>query len=225
MIELKSVTKIYDGNVIGVEDISLKIDKGEFVFLVGESGSGKSTMLKLLMKEVNPTSGRLIMNDQDVTKLSRGKTALLRRKMGIVFQDYRLLPQKTVYENVAFAMEAIEETQRKIRRNVPRVLNMVGLAHKSKNFPNEISGGEQQRTAIARALVNNPLFLLADEPTGNLDPRNSEEIMELMDYINSRGTTVIVATHDKEIVNRRKKRVIHLVDGHVVRDSEGGYDL
>ncbi len=225
MIELKNVTKLYDGNVIGVENVSLKIEQGEFVFLVGESGSGKSTMLKLLMKEVNPTSGQIIIDNQDVTKLRSGKTAMLRRKMGIVFQDYRLLPKKTVYENVAFAMEAIEETRRKIRRNVPRVLNMVGLAHKSKNFPNEISGGEQQRTAIARALVNNPLFLLADEPTGNLDPRNSDEIMELMEYINSRGTTVIIATHDKEIVNRMHKRVIHLVGGHIVRDSEGGYDL
>lgn len=225
MIELKHVSKIYDGNVVGVEDVNLKIEKGEFVFLVGESGSGKSTMLKLLMKEVNPTSGQLIIDQQDVTKLRSGKTSMLRRKMGIVFQDYRLLPKKTVYENVAFAMEAIEESQRKIRRNVPRVLNMVGLAHKSRNFPNEISGGEQQRTAIARALVNNPLFLLADEPTGNLDPRNSDEIMELMEYINSRGTTVIVATHDKDIVNRMRKRVIHLIDGHVVRDSKGGYDL
>ena len=150
MIEFKNVTKLYDGNVIGVENVSLKIEQGEFVFLVGESGSGKSTMLKLLMKEVNPTSGQIIIDNQDVTKLRSGKTAMLRRKMGIVFQDYRLLPKKTVYENVAFAMEAIEETRRKIRRNVPRVLNMVGLAHKSKNFPNEISGGEQQRTAKRR---------------------------------------------------------------------------
>ena len=224
MIELKNVTKVYDGNVVGVEDVSLKIERGEFVFLVGESGSGKSTLLKLLMKEVNPTSGQLIIDNQDVTKLRSNKTAMLRRKMGIVFQDYRLLPKKTVYENVAFAMEAIEETRRKIRRNVPKVLNMVGLSHKSRNFPNEISGGEQQRTAVARALVNKPLFLLADEPTGNLDPRNSEEIMELMEYINQQGTTVIIATHDKNMVNRMNKRVIQVEDGKIVRDSKGGYD-
>ncbi|MBQ7063457.1 MAG: cell division ATP-binding protein FtsE [Firmicutes bacterium] len=225
MIELKDVTKIYDGNVVGVENVSLKIEHGEFVFLVGESGSGKSTMLKLLMKEVNPTSGEIFIDNQNVTRLGRGKTAKLRRKMGIVFQDYRLLPKKTVYENVAFAMEAIEETKRRIRRNVPRVLNMVGLANKSKNFPNEISGGEQQRTAIARALANNPTFILADEPTGNLDPRNSDEIMELMEYINSKGTTVIIATHDQDVVDRMQKRVIHLVNGHVVKDAKGGYAI
>ena len=176
------------------------------------------------MKEVNPTSGQLIIDNQDVTKLRSNKTAMLRRKMGIVFQDYRLLPKKTVYENVAFAMEAIEETRRRIRRNVPKVLNMVGLSHKSRNFPNEISGGEQQRTAVARALVNNPLFLLADEPTGNLDPRNAEEIMDLMEYINEKGTTVIIATHDKNMVNRMNKRVIQVEDGKIVRDSKGGYD-
>ena len=225
MIELKDVTKIYDGNVVGVENVSLKIEHGEFVFLVGESGSGKSTMLKLLMKEVNPTSGEIFIDNQNVTRLGRGKTAKLRRKMGIVFQDYRLLPKKTVYENVAFAMEAIEETKRRIRRNVPRVLNMVGLANKSKNFPNEISGGEQQRTAIARALANNPTFILADEPTGNLDPRNSDEIMELMEYINSKGTTVIIATHDQDVVDRMQKRVIHLVNGPVVKDAKGGYAI
>ena len=224
MIELKNVTKVYDGNVVGVEDVSLKIERGEFVFLVGESGSGKSTLLKLLMKEVNPTSGQLIIDNQDVTKLRSNKTAMLRRKMGIVFQDYRLLPKKTVYENVAFAMYAIEETRLRIRRNVPKVLNMVGLSHKSRNFPNEISGGEQQRTAVARALVNNPLFLLADEPTGNLDPRNAEEIMDLMEYINEKGTTVIIATHDKNMVNRMNKRVIQVEDGKIVRDSKGGYD-
>lgn len=225
MIELQNVTKIYDGNVVGVENVSLKIEKGEFVFLVGESGSGKSTLLKLLMKEVDPTKGKVIMEGKDVTRFRSRKTALLRRKMGIVFQDYRLLPQKTIYENVAFAMEAIEEKTRKIRRNVPRVLNLVGIAHKSRNFPNEVSGGEQQRCAIARALVNNPLFLLADEPTGNLDPRNSDEIMELIQYINEQGTTVIIATHDADIVNRMQKRVVHLVNGHIVRDEIGGYEV
>ena len=176
------------------------------------------------MKEVDPTSGKIVIDGQDVTHLRRRKTAKLRRKMGIVFQDYRLLPRKTVYENVAFAMEAVEESPRRIRRNVPKVLNMVGLSHKSRNFPNEISGGEQQRTAIARALANQPVFLLADEPTGNLDPRNSDEIMELMEDINELGITVIIATHDKDIVDRMQKRVVHLVDGHIIRDAKGGYD-
>lgn len=225
MIEFQNVSKVYDGKVVGVTGINLKIEKGEFVFLVGESGSGKSTLLKLIMKEVNPSSGKIFFEGKDVTRLRSGKTAKLRRKMGIVFQDYRLLPQKTVYENVAFAMEVIEEKPRRIRRNVPKVLNMVGISHKSRSFPNEISGGEQQRTAIARALVNNPVFLLADEPTGNLDPRNSIEIMELIDYINKQGTTVIIATHDRTMVNRMQKRVIHLVDGRIVKDAQGGYDL
>lgn len=225
MIELQNVTKIYDGNVIGVQDANIKIDQGEFVFLVGESGSGKSTLLRLLIKEINPTSGKIFIDGQNVTRLRSRKTAKLRRRMGFVFQDYRLLPKKTVYENVAFAMEAIEETQRRIRRRVPRVLNMVGLAHKSHNFPNEISGGEQQRTAIARAVANNPVYLLADEPTGNLDPRNAKEIMDLMEHINSLGTTVIIATHDKETVDRMQKRVIHIMDGKVVKDAKGGYDI
>lgn len=225
MIELKNVTKIYDGNVVGVDDVSLKIEQGEFVFLVGESGSGKSTLLKLLMKEINPNAGQILVDNKDVTNIKGRKMAYLRRKMGIIFQDYRLLPQKTIYENVAFAMEAIEESQRKIRRNVPKVLGMVGIAHKSRSFPHEVSGGEQQRTAIARALVNDPEFILADEPTGNLDPRNSEDIMDLMQYINDRGTTVIIATHDQEVVNRMQKRVIHLVNGKVVRDEKGGYEL
>lgn len=225
MIELKNVTKIYDGNVTGVDNLSLKIQDGEFVFLVGESGSGKSTLLKLLMRELVPTEGSITIDGKEITKLRRKKVAELRRNMGIVFQDYRLLPKRTVYENVAFALEVIEIPSRKIRRSVPAALNLVGLSHKSKNFPNEISGGEQQRTAIARAIVNNPPLLLADEPTGNLDPRNSQEIMEVLDAINHRGTTVIVATHDKAIVNAMKKRVIHLENGVIVRDSmEGGYD-
>ena len=225
MIELKNVTKTYDGDVTGVDNLSLTINDGEFVFLVGESGSGKSTLLKLLMRELVPSSGTITIDGKDITKLRRKKVAELRRNMGIIFQDYRLLQKRTVYENVAFALEVIEIPTRKIRRSVPAALNLVGLSHKSKNYPNEISGGEQQRTAIARAIVNNPPLLLADEPTGNLDPRNSQEIMEVLDAINNRGTTVIVATHDRAIVDAMKKRVIHLENGVIVRDSMGGgYD-
>ena len=225
MIELKNVTKIYDGNVTGVDHLNLTIEDGEFVFLVGESGSGKSTLLKLLMRELTPTEGSITINGKEITKLRRKKVAELRRNMGIVFQDYRLLPKRTVYENVSFALEVIEVPSRKIRRSVPAALNLVGLSHKSKNMPNEISGGEQQRTAIARAIVNRPAVVLADEPTGNLDPRNSQEIMEVLDAINKRGTTVIVATHDRAIVDEMKKRVVHLENGVIVRDSlEGGYD-
>lgn len=224
MIELRHVTKVYDGEVTGVDDISLTIQDGEFVFIVGESGSGKSTLLKLLMRELTPDEGQIFIDGRDITKLRRKKIAALRRNMGIVFQDYRLLPKRTVYDNVAFALEVIEEPTKKIRRSVPAALNLVGLAHKTKSFPNEISGGEQQRTAIARAIVNNPSVVLADEPTGNLDPRNSEEIMEVLDAINRRGTTVIVATHDRQIVNEMQKRIIHLEHGVIVRDSVGGYD-
>ena len=225
MIELKYVTKTYDGDVTVVDNLSLTIEDGEFVFLVGESGSGKSTLLKLLMRELVPSEGSITIDGKEITKLRRKKVAELRRNMGIVFQDYRLLQKRTVYENVAFALEVIEIPTRKIRRSVPAALNLVGLSHKSKNYPNEISGGEQQRTAIARAIVNNPPLLLADEPTGNLDPRNSQEIMEVLDAINNRGTTVIVATHDRAIVDAMKKRVIHLENGVIVRDSMGGgYD-
>ena len=225
MIELQNVTKVYEGDVTGVEHINLKIEDGEFVFIVGESGSGKSTLLKLLMRELVPDEGSIIIDGQDITKLRRGKVAELRRNMGIVFQDYRLLSSRTVYENVAFALEVIEVPPKKIQRSVPAALNLVGLAHKAKSLPNGISGGEQQRTAIARAIVNNPHLVLADEPTGNLDPRNSEEIMDVLDAINRRGTTVIVATHDRDIVDEMQKRVIQIEDGCIVRDSEeGGYD-
>ena len=225
MIELKDVTMVYEGNVTGVEHINLQIEDGEFVFIVGESGSGKSTLLKLLMRELLPDEGSIFIDGKDITKLRRSKVAELRRNMGIVFQDYRLLSSRTVYENVAFALEVIEVPPKKIQRSVPAALNLVGLAHKAKSMPNGISGGEQQRTAIARAIVNNPALVLADEPTGNLDPRNSEEIMDVLDAINRRGTTVIVATHDRDIVDEMQKRVIHIEDGVIVRDSqEGGYD-
>ena len=224
MIELKNVTKVYDGNVTGVDNLNLRIEDGEFVFIVGESGSGKSTLLKLLMRELTPNEGEIIIDGKDITKLRRKKVAELRRKMGIVFQDYRLLPKRTVYDNVAFALQVIEISPRKIKKSVPAALNLVGLSHKAKSMPNEISGGEQQRTAIARAIVNNPSLVLADEPTGNLDPRNSEEVMEVLEATNMRGTTVVVATHDKDIVNEMQKRVVHLEHGVVVRDSEGDYD-
>ena len=225
MIELKHVSKIYDNDVEAVKDLNLTIEDGEFVFLVGESGSGKSTLLKLLMRELKPSEGQVIVNGTDIAKLRRRRVAEYRRTLGVVFQDYRLLPKRTVFENVAYALEVIEESNKRIRRRVPTVLNQVGLADKYKSMPNEISGGEQQRTAIARAIVNEPKIVLADEPTGNLDPRNSEEIMLLMEAINNKGTTVIIATHDRNMVNEHKKRVIHLKDGVVVRDSaEGGYD-
>ena len=224
MIEMKHVTKVYDENVTGVSDLNIKIEDGEFVFLVGESGSGKSTLIKLLMKEVDPDEGTILIAGKDVTHLKRRKVAELRRNMGVVFQDYRLLPKKTIYENVAFALEAIEESTKRIRRLVPNALSQVGLAHKSKFMPDEVSGGEQQRTAIARAIVNNPPLVLADEPTGNLDPKNSREIMQLFEHINSMGTTVVIATHDQAIVDEMRKRVIHLEHGVVVRDTqEGGY--
>lgn len=224
MIEMKHVTKVYDENVTGVSDLNIKIEDGEFVFLVGESGSGKSTFIKLLMKEVDPDEGTILIAGKDVTHLKRRKVAELRRNMGVVFQDYRLLPKKTIYENVAFALEAIEESTKRMRRLVPNALSQVGLAHKSKFMPDEVSGGEQQRTAIARAIVNNPPLVLADEPTGNLDPKNSREIMQLFEHINSMGTTVVIATHDQAIVDEMRKRVIHLEHGVVVRDTqEGGY--
>ena len=221
---MKHVTKVYDENVTGVSDLNIKIEDGEFVFLVGESGSGKSTFIKLLMKEVDPDEGTILIAGKDVTHLKRRKVAELRRNMGVVFQDYRLLPKKTIYENVAFALEAIEESTKRIGRLVPNALSQVGLAHKSKFMPDEVSGGEQQRTAIARAIVNNPPLVLADEPTGNLDPKNSREIMQLFEHINSMGTTVVIATHDQAIVDEMRKRVIHLEHGVVVRDTqEGGY--
>ncbi len=225
MIQYRGVTKVYENQVEAVKDINLRIEDGEFVFLVGESGSGKSTLLKLLMREISPTSGEIMVNKTNIVKLRRRKVAAFRRTLGIVFQDYRLLPKRSVFDNVAYAMEVIEEAPSKIRRRVPLALTQVGLAEKSKSMPNELSGGEQQRTAIARAIVNQPSILLADEPTGNLDPRNAEEIMRLMAAINNRGTTVIIATHDRALVNKMQKRVVELSRGEIVRDTaKGGYD-
>ncbi len=225
MIQFKDVSKVYDNKVEAVKDVNLRIEDGEFVFLVGESGSGKSTLLKLLMREITPSEGEIIVDKKNICKLHRRKIASFRRTLGIVFQDYRLLPKRSVYDNVAYAMEVIEEAPSKIRRRVPLALTQVGIADKAKSLPNELSGGEQQRTAIARAIVNQPKYVLADEPTGNLDPRNAREIMKLMCAINNRGTTVIIATHDRALVNEMQKRVVELNKGVIVRDSaKGGYD-
>ena len=222
VILLKNVTKVYPNGSTALDDISFFVERGEFVFIVGPSGSGKSTLIKLLMHEETATSGDVIINNDDVGKLKRREIPYLRRSMGVVFQDFRLLPKKTVYENVAFAMDIIGASRKEIRKQVPNVLGLVGLAHKAKAYPDELSGGEQQRVALARALVNNPAFLIADEPTGNLNPKAAMEIMELLDDINKRGTTVIMATHAKEIVDRMKKRVIAIEDGKIVRDETRG---
>ncbi|CAM2883712.1 cell division ATP-binding protein FtsE [Hathewaya histolytica] len=222
MIEFKNVTKTYDNNVMALSNINLKLERGEFVFLVGPSGAGKSTFIKLLLKETNPTSGRIIVNDSDVTEISQSKIPYYRRKIGIVFQDFRLIPTLNVYENVAFAMRVTECSSKEIKRKVPVVLSMVGLSKKYKAFPHELSGGEQQRVSIARALVNNPNLLIADEPTGNLDPETSLEIMEILSDINRAGTTILMATHAKEIVDMMKKRVVAIEKGVIARDEQRG---
>ncbi len=224
MIEFRNVSKKYDTGTEAIHNISFKINKGEFAFLVGSSGSGKSTIIKLILKEEEPTSGNIIINGKDTTFLKPSRVPFLRRSMGIVFQDFRLLPDKTVYENVAFAMYVVRATPKHIRRQVPMVLSLVGLANKAKVYPNELSGGEQQRVALARAIVNNPSMLIADEPTGNLDPNTAWDIMELLNDINLRGTTVVVATHAKDIVDKMNKRVIRINQGNIVRDEKGGYD-
>ena len=222
MIKFENVSKSYKGEKFALEDINIDIKKGEFVFLVGSSGAGKSTFIKLLLKEESPTTGRIIINDIDTTELSRRKIPNLRRSMGVVFQDFRLLPNKTVYENIAFAMEITGNKAKDIRRKVPTILSMVGLSDKAKSYPSELSGGEQQRVGIARAIINNPALLIADEPTGNLDPKNATEIMKLLKDINNRGTTVLVATHAKDQVDKMMQRVIALDHGKLVRDVERG---
>ena len=225
MIEFRNVSKTYDTGTEAVHKANFNIEKGEFAVVVGTSGSGKSTLIKLILKEENPTSGNIIINGKDTTYLKPKRVPFLRRSMGVVFQDFRLLPDKTVYENVAFAMYIVNATKRHIRRQVPMVLSLVGLSNKAKVYPNELSGGEQQRVALARALVNNPSMLIADEPTGNLDPDTAWDIMTLLDDINKRGTTVVVATHAKDIVDKMKKRVIQIEDGHIIRDDKkGGYN-
>ncbi|MBO5560909.1 MAG: cell division ATP-binding protein FtsE [Firmicutes bacterium] len=225
MIKIDNVTKIYENGAIGVKEMNLEIEQGEFVFVVGTSGSGKSTFMRMLLKEVDPTTGNIYVDGQDITALKRREIPLFRRKIGVVFQDFRLLPSKTVYENVAFAMQVVEASPKAIRRTVPQVLSMVGLHKKAKAYPNQLSGGEQQRVALARAIINKPPILLADEPTGNLDPDTAWEIMDLLEDINKRGTTLVVATHAKDIVDKMQKRVVTLKKGVVQRDvKEGGYD-
>ena len=225
MIEFRNVTKTYDTGTKAIKGANFVIDKGEFAFLVGSSGSGKSTLIKLILKEEEPTSGRIIINGKDTTFLKPNRVPYLRRSMGVVFQDFRLLQDKTVYDNVAYAMYIVRATPRHIRRQVPMVLSLVGLSGKAKMYPHELSGGEQQRVALARALVNNPSMLIADEPTGNLDPDTAWDIMNLLNDINMRGTTVVVATHAKDIVDKMKKRVIHIRKGEIIRDDKkGGYD-
>lgn len=222
MIKYVNVSKEYGNGSKALENVNISIEKGEFVFVVGSSGAGKSTLMKLLLKEIEPTEGKIFLNNVDITKVKNRRIPYIRRNLGVVFQDFRLLPNKTVYENVAFAMEIVGASAREIRRQVPMMLSMVGLSDKAHNYPNQLSGGEHQRVAIARAIVNNPSVLIADEPTGNLDPDTAWEIMKLIKEINKRGTTVVMATHAKEIVNMMKRRVIALEAGRVVRDEQKG---
>jgi len=222
VVEMKNVAKTYPNGTVALRDINLKIEKGEFVFLVGPSGSGKSTLVKLMLREEEATEGEVYVNGYDVTSMTRQEVPYLRRSLGCVFQDFRLLPNKTVYENVAFAMIITEALPKEIRRQVPMALALVGLSRKANMYPGQLSGGEQQRVALARALVNNPSLLIADEPTGNLDPEISWEIMKLLSEINHRGTTVVVATHEKSIVDEMKKRVVAISKGLIVRDQEKG---
>lgn len=222
VIHMAGVSKIYSNGSVALSDITVDIEKGDFVFIVGPSGAGKSTFIKLLFREELPTSGELYVNGRSVAELEPAEVPYLRRGLGIVFQDFRLLPNKTVYENVAFAMEVIESPRREIQKRVHHVLDLVGLRHKYRNYPGHLSGGEQQRVAIARAIVNNPTVVIADEPTGNLDPDTSWEIMKIFERINKAGTTMVMATHDKMVVDAMKKRVIAIEQGRIARDQEGG---
>ena len=224
MIELREMTKEYSKGVAALNWINLKVDQGEFVFIVGDSGSGKSTLIHLIMKELEPTSGTIIVNGQNLNRMKHRKIPMYRRGIGVVFQDFRLLKDRNIYDNIAFAQRVTETPTRIIKKKVPAALSLVGLAQKYKSFPKELSGGEQQRVAIARAIVNEPAILLADEPTGNLDPTNSWEIMKLLEEANDRGTTVLVVTHNQEIVNAMKKRVVTMKKGVIVSDEKkGGY--
>ena len=223
MIKLEHVSKSYTAGIPALNDVSLDIEEGEFVFIVGDSGSGKSTLIKLLLKELEPTEGTITINNKKLNKIKRRQIPKFRRNIGVVFQDFRLLKDRNIYDNVAFAQKVIGESNRSIKKNVPSMLSMVGLAAKYRSYPRQLSGGEQQRVAIARALINEPKILLADEPTGNLDGNNAWEIMKLLEEINSRGTTVVVVTHNMEIVKAMNKRVITMKKGVVVEDSEGDY--
>lgn len=227
VIVFENVHKEYEGQIedsVALTDVSFSIRKGEFVFIVGPSGSGKSTMIRLMMREISPSKGKILIAGKNLAKLRRRQVSKYRRNIGIVFQDFRLLPDRSVYDNVAFAQRVVGAPKRSIPKEVSKVLHLVGLSQKYKSFPNELSGGEQQRVAIARALVNNPMIILADEPTGNLDPQNSYEIMSLLEEINRRGTTVVIVTHDREVVNRMQKRVVALQEGTIIEDKRGGYN-
>ncbi len=225
MISLRSVSLVYPNGTRAIDNVDLDIAKGSFVFLVGHSGTGKSSLLRLLYREQLPSRGEVVVDGTRVDRLKRSKVPALRRNVGVVFQDFKLLSDKTVWENVAFALQVTGAKTRDVMRQVPRVLDLVGLAHKSRMFPSELSGGEQQRTAIARALVNNPKILLCDEPTGNLDPQNTNEVMDLLHRINLKGTTVLIATHNALVVDRMRRRVIRLENGKIVADEERGYYL
>jgi cell division transport system ATP-binding protein len=227
MIEMQDVYKTYPNGVVALNGVSVRIKQGEFVYVVGPSGAGKSTFIKMMYREEKPTSGTIMVNGVNLANIKDSKVPLLRRNIGVVFQDFKLLPKLTVYENVAFALEVIEESPKVIRKKVMEVLELVGLKHKIRSYPNELSGGEQQRVSIARSIVNSPKIVIADEPTGNLDPETSWGIMELFEKINDRGTTIVMATHNKEIVNATRRRVIAIENGTIVRDEakgEYGYD-
>jgi cell division transport system ATP-binding protein len=222
LIQMWNVSKTYPNGTVALDDVTTRIRKGEFVFVVGASGAGKSTFIKLIYREEIPNSGMVIINSKNVNRMRRTEVAFLRRNIGVVFQDFRLLSTKTVFENVSFAMEVVEASDREIGKRVPAVLELVGLSHKQKSLPSQLSGGEQQRIAIARAIVNNPAIVVADEPTGNLDPRNSWEIIRIFEEINQRGTTVVIGTHAKDIVDHMHKRVITIENGRLVSDQEKG---
>jgi cell division transport system ATP-binding protein len=222
LIYMNEVSKVYSNGSVALAEVTVDIHKGEFVFVVGTSGAGKSTFIKLLLREELPTRGRLVVNGRNVIEMLPKDVPYLRRSLGVVFQDYRLLPNKTVYDNVAFAMQVVEAPRREMQKRVHNVLDLVGLRHKVRTYPSELSGGEQQRVAIARAIVNNPVIVIADEPTGNLDPDTSWEIMKVFDTINKAGTTIIMATHDKTVVDAMRKRVIAIEKGRIVRDQVKG---
>jgi len=222
VVGFEEVSKVYDGGHVGLERVSMRIGRGEFVFLVGPTGCGKSTCIRLLMKELEPTSGVVSVAGRDLSKVTQKRLPYLRRNIGVIFQDFKLLPNRTVYANVAYALEVIGESRESIRRKVPDILRLVGLSTKLHNYPDELSGGEQQRVSIARAFVNHPPLLLADEPTGNLDPETSIGIIQLIYRINRTGTTVVVATHDREMVDKMRRRVIELNEGRIIRDQVAG---
>lgn len=222
MIEMKNVTKVYDNGITAVQDINIRIDQGEFVYIVGPSGAGKSTFMRMMYREVLPTEGSIIVADMDVVNMKKRDIPSLRRQVGVVFQDFKLLPTLTVAENIGYAMEVLEKSPKQITARVKEVLKLVGLEQKGNMLPNELSGGEQQRVAIARAIANMPRVLIADEPTGNLDPETSKGIMDILEQINDQGTTILMATHNAEIVNERKHRVVVVEDGRITRDELGG---